>query len=73
MFNVFRLDTFLSLFLLSIEFFLNPMALEIEMSEEEIQKDSSSAVKAHSFSGLEEVTVFINKVNEELNKIKQEQ
>lgn len=49
------------------------MALEIEMSEEEIQKDSSSAVKAHSFSGLEEVTVFINKVNEELNKIKQEQ
>lgn len=44
----------------------------IEMNEEEIQKDASNAVKKHNFSGLEDVTEFINKVNEALDQVKQE-
>ena len=44
--------------------------LQIEMLEEEIQKDALSAVKIHNFSGLEEVTGFIDKVNKALDQVK---
>jgi len=46
------------------------MTIKIEMSEEEIQLDSARAVKVHSFSGLEDVSEFINKVNDALNQSK---